>query len=402
MNKKFKTFLISGLVILVGAVIIFMIFTTEPTAERVAAIKETAMLVEVEKVDYGSFRPEIIAVGTVIPSKDIILRPRVSGKIIDIAENFTPGGMVEKGKTLVQVDPADYQNTLAQRKSEYQQARSQLEIEMGRQNVARQEYEMMNEELDEKYRSLVLRKPQLNSAEAQVELNRVAMDQARLELDRTAVEAPFDAQILSRNVNIGSQVTEGDSLARLVGNETYWIETEIPISKFRWLSFSQSSKKASEVKIRNLTAWPEGVYRKGKLYKVIGELNDNTRMVRVLVTVKDPLSLLPENKDLPELLVGLFVETNIKAKDIKDVFRIHRDYLRNNDTVWVAEENELSIRDVNVLFLDPKYAYISEGLTKNEKVVKTNISTVVEGARLRIKKDQKNRETQSPDMTESK
>ena len=46
-----------GAVLLAGAVITALIFSTEPTATRVAATKKTAMLVQVTKVNRGTYRP---------------------------------------------------------------------------------------------------------------------------------------------------------------------------------------------------------------------------------------------------------------------------------------------------------------------------------------------------------
>lgn len=71
----------------------FFIFRTEPKAKIGGATKETAMLVEVVEVERGNYRPEIVTTGSVVPSKDIILSPRVSGEVMEISSNFTPGGL---------------------------------------------------------------------------------------------------------------------------------------------------------------------------------------------------------------------------------------------------------------------------------------------------------------------
>ena len=63
--------------------------------------------------------------------------------------------------------------------------------------------------------------------------------------------------------------------------------------------------------------------------------------------------------------------------------RLSRDYLRQGNTVWVMKDGKLNIRKVTVLFEDPRYAYISKGLSDGEMVVTTDLSTVVEGSRLR-------------------
>lgn len=387
MNKK-KTLLICFIILMVGGVVTTIIFLTEPTAARAGATKETAMLVEVTKVQRGTFQPTIVATGTVQPSKDIMLSPRVSGEIINRSQGFTPGGFVRKGEVLLQIDPADYKNALALRKSDLQQAISALNIEMGRQDVAQKGYQLIDETLPEMNKGLILREPQLNAVKASVEAARAAVRQAELNLQRTKIKAPFDAHILSRNVNEGSQVTPGDNLGRLVGMDIYWVVVNVPLSNLRWLSFPDSGQeKGSTVRVRDRKAWGKGEYRTGYLYQLIGALEDQTRLARVLVAVPDPLAY--QNDSLPSLMINAFVEANIQAEELQDVIRLNRDYIRENETVWVMEEEKLQIRDVAILFQDSEYAYITSGLKENDRVVTTNLSTVTDGVRLRLKDDAK-------------
>jgi len=105
---------------------------------------------------------------------------------------------VEEGETLVRIDRADYETVLQQRESERRQARADLEIEMGRQNVAEQEFQLLDNELSGPNKALVLRQPQLDSAQAAVDAAEAAVRRARLDLQRTQVKAPFDARVLSR------------------------------------------------------------------------------------------------------------------------------------------------------------------------------------------------------------
>lgn len=384
MNWK-TTLLICFVILLAGGGLTTLIFSTEPTASRSGATRETAMLVDVSRVHRGTFHPAIQAMGTVEPSQDIMLSPRVSGQIIARSQAFTPGGYVQKGETLLQIDTADYKNALQQRKNELRQAVADLNLEMGLQEAAQKEYKLYGDTLSEKNKARVLREPQLDAVQARVASARTAVEQAKLELERTTIKAPFHAHILSRNVNIGSQVVPGEALGRLTGLNTYWVEATVPLSKLRMLTFpGDDREKGSEVRIRNRTAWKEGEYRVGHLYKLIGALEEQTRLARVLIAVPDPLAYRSGNANLPALMIGSFVEATIKAKALTDVIRLNRDYIRNNETVWVMEEGRLRIRNVDIVFRDAEYAYITDGLDEQEQVVTTNLSTVAEGARLRL------------------
>lgn len=380
------TLLICCVILLAGAGLVALIFSTEPTAVRTGATKETAMLVTVAKGQRGTFRPVIRAMGTVVPSREVILRPRVEGEIVERSSSFTPGGFAAQGETLVRIDPSDFENALKQRRSELVQAISELHIERGRQHVAREDYLALEETLPKEQEDLVLRQPQLSSAQARVASARAAVEQAELELKRTNIKAPFEAHILSRNANLGSQVSIGDNLGRLVGLDTYWVEATVPLSKISRLSIPNGPKaKGSKVQIRNLSAWPEGAFREGRLFRFIGSLEDQTRLARVLVAVEDPLARHEAARGKPALMIGSFVQAAIQAEPIEDVVRLPRDLVRSRDTAWVMQDGELDIRELDIVFRDAEYAYIKEGLQENDPVVATNLTTVVEGAKLRLK-----------------
>ena len=380
MSKR-KTLLICLIILVVAGGVTAFIFLTEPTATQAGATKETAMLVRVVEVQRGTFQPEIVGTGVVQPSEDITLSPLVNGEIIRRTEAFNPGGFVKKGEVLLQIDPSDYRNTLQLRKSDLLQAEADLAIEQGRQDVARQDYELVDDIVDIESSGLVLREPQLNSVKARVEAAKAAVSQAQLNLQRTTIRAPFDAHILSRNANLGSQVSPGDNLGRLVGMDECWVVVTLPLSKLPYISLPSSGKRGSEVQIRDPKAWEADEYRTGYVYQLIGALEDQTRLARMLVSVPDPLGY--RNDTLPALMINSFVETSIMADSLTNIVRLNRDYIRENQTVWVMEEGELSIREVAVKFMDAKYAYITDGLRNEDQIVTTNLSTVVEGSPLR-------------------
>ena len=379
-----KTALVSVLILLAGVALMVLIFKTEPTATRGDVARETAMLVEVRTAERGRFSPVIEVMGQVVPAREVTLRPRVSGRVIELAEAFEPGGQVAEDTALLRIDPADYEAALRQRRSELAQARADLELEQGRQAVAEQDFELLGEELDEGNRHLVLRQPQLKQARAQVDFAEAALRRAELDLQRTRISAPFDAQILSRDVATGSQVSTGDSLARLVATDRYWVSASVPLSQLRWLRFAErDGEEGAPVTLRHEAAWGPSQSRQGRLQRLVGELDANARLARVLVSVEDPLALRAE-AGTPSLILGAFVRTAIEGRALDDVVRLDRSLLRREDTVWVMEDGALDIRPVTVLLRDDDYVYLSEGLDQGDQVVATDLATVVDGAALRL------------------
>ena len=389
------TLLVTAVLAVVASAAVVVIYSTEPEATRGGARRVTEMLVDVIPVERGSHRPRIVATGTVRAARDVVLSPRVAGTVVWRALELEPGAIVAAGETLLRIDDADYRNALAQRRSDLQQALSALDLEQGRRSVAQSELEIFTGDVPDASRARALREPQLQASEAQVEAARAAVRQAELDIQRTRVKAPFAGQILDRLVDEGSQVAVGQPLARLVGIDAYWVEVTVPRSKLGWLTVaSGEGEPRTEVRIRSAGAWPNGVYRTGYVERLIGALDDRTRMARILATLPDPLGRNAANTDpgaepsaepsaAPPLMIGDYVETTILGDELEDVVRLPRDLVRDGETVWLMVAGKLVIRDVEVLATDLEHVYIAAGLSAGDLVVTTDLARVVEGSPLR-------------------
>ncbi|OYP35168.1 efflux RND transporter periplasmic adaptor subunit [Rhodopirellula sp. MGV] len=360
---------------------IIVINRTEPTAEKITATRKSSALVETIVVHRGSYAPKLVVLGKVQPAQSISLSPRVRGQVVELSSEFVPGGMVQQGELLLRIDPADFENALAISESELAQAQASLDIEQGRQSLAKKELEMLEGTINDTNRALVLREPQIASIRAEVSAAEGAIERAKLDLERTKIIAPFDAQILSRSVNVGSQVATGDDLGQLVGVDEYWIIATVPVRSLRWVDFpDKAGEGGSSVRLRNPDSWPAGVEREGKVARMIGSLDQQTRLARVLVTIPDPLGL---DSDEPPLILETLIETEIEGKPIDDVFRLPRKLVRDSDTVWVMKDDKLEIRDAEIVFQDAEYAYVSSGLDDGDEIVMTTLATVADGVGLR-------------------
>jgi len=151
--------------------------------------------------------------------------------------------------------------------------------------------------------------------------------------------------------------------------------------------------------LRNTDAWGPDAQREGRVARLIGTLDQQTRLARVLITVADPLG---RESDAPPLILDTLIETQIEGKEINDVIRLPRDYVRDQDTVWVMKEEQLEIRETQVVFRDAEYAYIREGIEEGEDIVTTTLATVADGVGLRKITDdeESNEETVDSDETE--
>lgn len=326
------------------------------------------------------------AMGTVMPSKQIELRPRVGGYVIDIHPQLIPGGVIAEDELMLTLDPKDFELTVMQREADLASARSALELEKAQQTTAREELALIGERVSEEDKRYVLRGPQLANIEAQVKSAEAQLAEATTALERANIRAPFNAVVMNRSVDIGSQVGQNSPLATLAGSDTFWIEFQVPTDELKWIRFPDANHpKGSEVLISDDTAWRESVTRTGHVIGLASDLEQGARTAKVLVEVADPLALREENAGSPKLLLNSYVHGDIQGIDIPQSVEIPRDYLRRNDVAWVMnDQQKLEIRKVTVIYIGRDSVIISKGLKPGEKLITTRLRAAVNGMDVRV------------------
>lgn len=372
------------LVLVVAVLVTWQLMSSSPKAGRAHKERE-ARLVETIAATQADTLVPVQAWGEVKPARAITLKAQVSG-IVKTLDAREPGSFFRQGDTLLQLDTTDYELALAQRRSELEQALANLEIEQGNQAVALSEYELLGTQASAAEKKRMLRGPQLQSANAQVAAARAAVEEARTQLARATVTAPFDALLQERHVDVGSHVTTSGDLLELVGTEAAWLEVAVPVTQLRWIRFPDAGSAGSTVKIFYDQVWAPQQLRTGRVIRLLSQLEENGRMARVLVQVDDPFARADANRDQPRLMLGSFVRTEIEGVPVQQAVVIPRSLLRENDTVWILKDgNTLEIRTVTVAYRDQENVFIAEGIRSGEQLISSSLSTATDGMPVRVK-----------------
>ena len=351
---------------------------TGPKAERKVS-EPRATAVSVMHATQRDTPVMVNAMGTVMPAREVTLQPRVDGQVVSVSEQFQPGGLIAKGGPLLQIDRSDYELTIARLTSALKQAESELQLEKGRQSVARREFELIGGPSATQDQGLMLRKPQLAIAEAKVDAAQAALDDAKLDLDRTEVIAPFNAQILDRLVEVGTHVSPSTKLVTLHGTDEYWVQVSVPVGELKWIALDGTATAT----ISDTAAWSAGVSREGRVIRLLGDLEREGRMAKLLVVVQDPLGLSTNTS--AKLLIGSFVRVDISGTILKGTMVLDRSSIRPGNTVWVADENDqLVIKAVKIVYRDRSNVYVTEGLSPEDRIITNDLSTPVVGMSLRV------------------
>ena len=349
--------------------------------------RPVAPLVDVAAVQPGSHRVVVSAMGTVTPARELVLESRVTGEVIRMHREFLDGGILKAGEEVLRIDPKDYELAVTRKESAVVEAEYKLKLELGHQDVARREWEILNGDkpanpLD---RELALRQPHLRKARSDLASAQAELKQARIDLDRTRITVPFNAIVRSRTVETGSQVAANEQLAELAGTDAYWIEVSIPVDRLRWISIPRRAAEAgspARVKYQN------GHVVTGQVIRLLSDLENEGRMARVLVSVQDPLGLKAAGTSASPLILGEYVRVEIRGREVDDVYRIPRSALRDNTRIWIAgKDGILSIRQVDTLWRDDESVLLREGLLPGEQLVVSDLAAAVEGMSVRVRQE---------------
>ena len=383
-GKRLLNLFISLLVILLGLGVATYITHKAPKAQKRAPVKAIPV-VEVQVVEPGDHRIMVPAMGTVVPAREVTLRAQVSGKVLSLHPEFIEGGYIKENAEILRIDPVDYQLTVTLAEAKVKDAESALELAEEEANAAREEWRLLNENTantNDAPPPLVAKEPQLAAAQARLKAEQAELKKAELDLKRTSVRAPFNAIVRTKSVEVGSLVTPQDPLAELVGVDEYWIQVSVPVDYLRWISVpNRKGKKGSQVRVVHR----DGYERTGAVIELLGDLETEGRMARILVAVKDPLGLKDSDQSTRPLLIGDYVRVKIEGSPLSQVFRIPRVALRDNDTIWVVgDDSTLDIRPVKIIWRDTQTVFLDQGLDPGDRIIVSDLAAPVEGMKIQM------------------
>jgi len=345
---------------------------TAPKADKKVAA-EKVIPVLTQALAAGEEKLTISVMGTVQPAEEVIIKPRVSGDVIVVNPDFTEGAVLGSGSPLIEVDPKDYQLVVEDRKNQLIHKESDLKIEMGRQNVAQHEIKLLGKTADAIGYELALRKPQLKQSLAAVALAKNNLEKAQLELSRTKVKMPFDGVVMDKNIALGSQVSSQIQVARVVGVDKFWINALVPVEQLQWFDIPRvNSARGASVDV----TYGNDYHCKGEVIKLLSEVDGKGRMAKILIEVKKPYEL-----KYP-LLLGAYVKVNINGRTLKNVIKVPRANIHNDNELWLCESGKLLIRKVDILWRDRDYAIIEGKELNTDTLVVSDLSTPVRGMRI--------------------
>ena len=387
-------------IIIFAILIMFLLIKSRPTPEK-AEPSYSGMLVQTEQIYSSTLEVTVTGTATVRAEHEVSVIPQASGTVKSIAKGFAEGGFFKKGDVLLRLDDSDYKLALSQALASEARAEYELEQIKSRADIARREWKIISRITapsgkdpdsetsassdNEQPNPLVLYAPQLKNAQASLQSASAMVDLARLNLDRTTVRAPFDCRVRTKSVDTGQYVRTGTVVAVLASTGAAEVVVPMERQELGWLSIPGPGQTGvGSVAYITIPGDPTGASWQGHVVRSLGEVDMKSRTVQVAVTVDDPYGLKRENRGHAPLMSGSFVNVRIAGRKLDGVFSIPRATLRDDDTVWLLDEQStLKIAKVNVVRIEGDRVIVDKGLMDGQRLVLTKISGAADGMKLR-------------------
>ncbi|MBF0347609.1 MAG: efflux RND transporter periplasmic adaptor subunit [Magnetococcales bacterium] len=383
MNAFVKT-LLAVMVLGGSAAIGLNLLTTAPRPEK-KKIPPMVPVVEVIQAQPTHYRIQVPSQGSVTPRTRITLAAQVAGVVMEIDPSLRNGGFFDQGQTLARIDGVDYEHAVTIAAAEVAKARLSLSEARAQADQARRDWKKSG--LDGTPGDLAVHRPQLEQAQALLAAARARLNQARVDRERTRIQAPFAGRVLEKMVDVGQFVSRGTVIASIYAVDS--VEVRLPITDthaaFLRLPESYPGETTPEGPPVTLKGVVGGRMQQwqGRIVRTEGTLDTRTRQLWVIAQIDAPYARAAEGR--APLKVGQHVEATIKGSILKNVFVIPRHALLEDQHLRIVTETmELMTRAVQVAWMDREQAVLTAGLRTGESICLTPLPYAIDGMKVRI------------------
>jgi RND family efflux transporter MFP subunit len=414
--KTIRVFVVLFIALVIAVVLVIM----RPRAERQVPV-DKGLLVDVLPAKTEDVEMVVESFGTVAPRESLKLVAQVRGPIVDIDPVFEEGGFVQKNIRLIQIDPRTYRLAVERRNVQIKQADAELKrleqevvnlkarIKITRFDVklAKNEYLRLKKLIDRKViaqsqldkseqaylasqgrlqaldNQMALTDPQKEQLIAARDMARVMHQEAKLDLERSSIVAPFEGWVLEKAVEVGQYVNIGQQLGKIYSAGQLDIEVRIPTKDLKWFpeDMGQETPLLADVVFKN--AGNEHIWR-GRVARIKAMMDERTRTLPMVIEIDEtPATERPQNPF--GLRPGMFVTIRIKGKKIQNVFVLPRYMIYPGDVVYTVKDDTLKSNRVKILRGYKDTVIIGDGLSEGAFIVKSPLSSPMDGMRVRLR-----------------
>ncbi len=430
-NRVVKGFLtLLPIAVAIGVVVYLVTHRPGPTQKQGGESIRTLRIVEALSVD---LRPRAVGYGVAEPGWVWEAVAEVKGTVSSIHPYLKSGELIGEQTVLIQIDPTEYELAVARLEASVEEnqahikelaeaeentkklviveqksldlARKLFERKLGvlgrnatsQDDVDREERAFLQQErtVQQLENTLALIPSQRKALNSALAVQRSNLKQARIDLAKTVITAPYDCRLSDVSLEAGQFVRAGQSLFRAHSTAVTVVETRFRIEELRHLLSEQRRRRFQpglsggafrqlfeDISVLvNLQSGDWSVQWEAKIDRFRETMDSKTREIKVVVSVDRPYEkAVPGVR--PPLTAGMFCRVELQASARPGSVVVPRSTIHDSHVFVIDQEHRLRKKQVVVDFAQSEFVVIKSGLSGGEKVVVSDPAPVIMGMKV--------------------
>ncbi len=401
-----------------------------PTRKQVEEETRTLRVIEAISVDLV---PRAMGYGVAEPGRIWEAVAEVKGTVSSTHSFMKSGELIEANSVLIQIDRTEYELAVARLEANIEETKAKIKelakdeentkrliaVEQRSLDLARKSLErkidilkrkaISQDEVDREERSFIQQKQnvqRLNNALSLIPTKRKALNsalavqqtnlkQARINLAKTTITAPFDCRLSDVNIESGQFVRTGQPLFKGHSTAVTEVEARFRIEELSHLlsdrmrerfqpglgtnTFKQLFNDIHVIVTLQSGDWSAEWEARIDRFRETVDLR--TREMRIVVAIDNPYEKAKPGVR-PPLTAGMFCRVELLAPVRVGSVIVPRSAIYGNDIFTVDKESRLQKRQVVVDFAQSEFVVIKSGLSGGEPVVVSDPSPAILGMKV--------------------
>ena len=377
----------------------------EPETEPVWNVRAAL----IERRDH---QPVLDLYGELVASREVTIRPKVAGEVIEVSDKLLNGGRFDEGEVMLRIDPFDYETAIDDLRAQRAEAearraelaanrtteemmlaldREQLEL-IGRDverferlsgssaasekalDDARIALSRQNGAVSQREQAIVMLDARLDQQAAAIDRLAIAERRAERDLADAVIRAPFAGVVADVDAQIGRQLGINDAVARLIDDQALEIGFQLADADFGrlWQSGLIGRKVTGRWRLGAATfTLPATIAR------VVPTIDPASGGVTVYARIDD------EHEGIP-LRPGAFIEVEMDDRLYEDVVELPASALFGRDTVYVIDDDRLQAMTVDLVSARGDRVLIKADIVDGTAVLTSRLAEVDTGLRVEV------------------